>query len=205
MRALPLLGKYFPVFLVSILPGLVKFNLTRLQEMFGTKVKLGKNYECEITGFKGMATSIVRFSSGMVQVGLQPKCGENTGTMPDAILMDVNMVRKVDDGLADKVTPQIIADEDMIPIGSDVQDKLTHMKGTVLAQMIYMNGCVRYDVAESRKASKKKILMPENKQFSHERLQVIDESKQIPNVNKDAPEKPPGGPMSRTSAARAPR
>lgn len=102
--------------------------------------KLGNIVRDVITGFTGTAFNKTEFLNGNVQYNIQPK-GENN-SYPDCISVDFHTLEFVEEGCADKV-PKQSKDLD-IPLGSEVEDITSGIKGVVTLKTFYLNGCISY-------------------------------------------------------------
>lgn len=133
-------------------------------------IKLGNIVRDVASGFSGMATMKVEMLDGSTQYGIQPKvkAGEDADMkLPDAILVDVQVLEFVEDGIAAQVpahpqTPLIL--------GQQVKDEITGLKGMIIDRIFHLNGCVHYTVAPKIGADGK---WTRSVQFDWKRLKVV--------------------------------
>ena len=77
-----------------------------------TKIELGNEVTCIVTGFKGIATSRVEFINGCVQYCVKPKVKTDGDKMPDGEYIDVQQLKVTGEGIAvkKKVTGGVMKD-----------------------------------------------------------------------------------------------
>jgi hypothetical protein len=153
-----------------------------------SKLKLGATVRDAVTGLTGIATQWTEFQSGTIQLAVQPPNKKGENTLPDAHNIDIQLLDYVDEGLAARVTKPTAVP---IPLGSIVEDTVTGMKGTAVRRVIFINGCVYYDVVPKKKSA----MFDDNPtaQFvDGTRLKVITPAVVEPRV--EVRTRPPGGP-----------
>ncbi|UTC29643.1 hypothetical protein BAJUN_00130 [Bajunvirus bajun] len=159
------------------------------------KEYLGKNVKDAVTGFAGRAICVHRQLSGNVQIGIAPPCAEGADKLPDPNFLDVEMVDIVDAGISDRVKP---ADKSDIPLGSEVKDIVSGVKGSAVSETTHINGCVTV-VIQSKVDKDGKL--PDALVFDYKRLKVTGPG--VSEVSKaPIPRKATGGPSSRVNALR---
>lgn len=124
-----------------------EFNFNVNKEKIMKEFKLGNIVRDVVTGFTGTAFNKTEFLNGNVQYNIQPK-GENN-SYPDCVSIDFHTLEFVDEGVAANAPKQV---KDLnIPLGSEVEDITTGIKGIVTLKTFYLNGCISYmvDVKET--------------------------------------------------------
>lgn len=154
---------------------------------------LGKTAKDAVTGFTGTVICVHRQLSGNVQIGIAPK-GDGDKA-PDPMFIDVHLVDEVDAGLSDRVqTPDVSP----IPLGAEVVDRVSGLKGTVTAETTHINGCIQCAVQPKVDKDGK---LPEVIVFDYKRLEkkgagVSDEAR------KPLPRRSTGGPSMKVASLR---
>lgn len=172
------------------------------------RIKLGNTVRDAASGFTGVAIHSEHQTNGNVRYGIQPKCKEDeSGALPEIIMMDHNLLDVVDDGIAERAVPLA---EIKFKIGEDVRCKLSNFQGTISGYNLYMNGCIHYRLTE--KVSKglfgKSATTIMEHMVEQELLEKVGENPKVVDTRKEvekAEKVPPGGPSTRIAHARGAR
>ena len=158
-------------------------------------IKLGWNVKELSTGVSGIATQMIEESNGNIKiVVVQPRVKED-GTVIDSFFYDHQLIVKLDDGIADKVTQPPAPCK--VKIGDKVRDTISGYTGVVTEIGLHMNGC--YRVATTGDKLVKGKLQHEG--VSDLRLEVIEPVTRTTNT----PKTRTGGPAVRAPSNRVQR
>jgi hypothetical protein len=84
--------------------------------------KLEKEVKCNITGFKGVATTMVLHMNGCVQYGVQPEMKEGDNKRPETCYIDTNQLEVVgciaSEAKSEKAEEPTGGEFDNIPVSS---------------------------------------------------------------------------------------
>jgi hypothetical protein len=117
-----------------------------------------------ITGFEGIATTLIEFMTGNRQLSLQPRMKED-GTMPLPQSLDISVLEYVGEGeVARRVEPE---DTSHIVLGSAAQDIVTKVEGILLHRYTFLNGCVYFSIQPAIKNKDDREIFVEWKRYSH--------------------------------------
>lgn len=91
-----------------------------------------------------------------------------------------------------KIMDDIRKDIDMenVPLGTRMRDKITGFEGIAVAKVVFLNGCVQYQLKPSKLDKDGKVY--DGNTFDNQQLEVMDEGI---NKGKEKAEKPTGGDM----------
>jgi hypothetical protein len=157
---------------------------------------LGKTVKDLTSGFSGVCIQTLENLAGNIQLAIQPKCAEGATDMPDAMFIDWHLVEIVDEGLSSRVTP--VPNPSTIPLGAEVIDKVTKVKGIATAKATYINGCEAFSLESEASKNDKGGKPPV---YWHSALRLEQTKKQPVEVARAAPTpaapKAPGGPASK--------
>lgn len=127
-------------------------------------IKLGNYVRDQVTGLEGYAYQMFTKLNGTVQFAIQPVCKDNV--LPDPVFVDVFTLVYVNDGVAN-IVPAI--DKHFIEFGEHVVDVASKQHGIVTGKVIYLNGCVYYEVTVESVDNKH----PDVFYCEHKRLDVV--------------------------------
>lgn len=146
-------------------------------------IKLGQKVVDKVTGFKGVVDHIYYPLHDSIKIGIQAPVGKD-GKMGECYTVDAVGVEV----LEKKPVVKPVESSPKYALGLKAKDRLTGVEGTIVAYILYLNGCVQYRVQPKVPAGKK----PEDytaQRFPEGSLQV--------EVPKKAPKEAPtstGGP-----------
>ena len=147
---------------------------------------------CDLsTGIEGRVIYIVKELSENVRYAIQPMSVDKVN-LPDAIEVDYHFVKYVDDGVSAQITAPA---EEPLPLGTLIRDKYTGEQGTLVAQILYLNGCWCYTVALAvEKNSSSEVRRACIFKGAHAELV---QPPPAPEPPKKVATKPPGGPTTK--------
>lgn len=165
------------------------------------EVQLGNLVEDMITGYRGIAASRTEILGGNIQFAVQPRVAEGKpNEMPEGMNLDAQTLSTIGTGIADRV---VAPPRNTIELGELVSDAVTGLKGIAVSRVIFVNGCVYYNIQPEKETCKKTGLtvIPDREFLLQSRLTAV---KAVPpqiiaNVaeqNADR-ERAPGGPATR--------
>lgn len=152
------------------------------------EIILGMRVKDLLTGVEGIAWyKIVKYGN-WIQFGIQPQGGETD--RKEDIVADWQTIAIIDDGLKEYCTK---AEPFRINMGDTIYDPVLKLKGTVISNITYFNGCKFID-----------YMPPANKDFQHEGKLVPEErvvlkKKAKPPTTEETPKKAKGGPSIKPS------
>lgn len=159
----------------------------------GVPTDLGLEVEDILTGFKGKINAITYFFGGTIQASVYPRSPDGE-KVPDGHSIDVSQLKYLSDGIKDVAKPMRECD---IELGSKVKDKFSGFKGHVLRKIVYLNGCVYFEVVPEHNESILINEVPKASFIDSNRLETIKAKKIVDPVDVAPKSSPrPGGPMS---------
>lgn len=144
-------------------------------------IKLGHWLKDRITGFEGFAVARNLTYSGMVQFALQPHGEKKTDNLPIPHFFDVATLEFIDEGISSVAMSLPI----IFPfnIGEEVRDRVTGFSGIVVAEMVYINGCIHYKVVGKQRILEKLFgWAPEGKSYEWQRLELVSAAKKTRRI-----------------------
>jgi hypothetical protein len=148
-------------------------------------VNIGDTAKDNISGYQGFVTMLVWPFQGQPQAVIVPTGTDEKGHPHDGHQFDLNQIQ-----VLEKCENPTEFTEPKFHIGQQVKDKLTPFKGTVIAQILYQNGCWRYNVQPNKLGKSK--LPAEYKTLDSDRLAPA-QGKAVP-TDATPPTKRTGGP-----------
>ncbi len=109
--------------------------------MDGTQC-LGKKVECLASGFTGIAIQYLEHLNGNIQVALQPKATEGASSLPDAVFLDQQMLKLVNEDIVVPVTE--VTNPTEFKLGEELTDEVTGFTGIATMKAVYINGCENF-------------------------------------------------------------
>lgn len=166
------------------------------------EIKLGSEVVDSTTGFKGIAVHRIEQLNGNIQYAVQAKCPEgSTDRYPDAIQLDYHLLDVVGPGVSDRTTP--VTETTVFELGTELEDKVTGMRGIATERGTYMNGCIGYMLIGKVDNKKPDTSNALTAWVQVGRLKKVSNGiKEEVKVAPDAPSgKKPGGPAKRLTRA----
>lgn len=167
------------------------------------ELKLGMTLRDTLTGFTGIAAARVEMLDGNIQLAIQPYVGADTktGEMPGGMNIDIHTLEYVSDGISDRATTP---NKYTIAVGDKVRDTVTGIEGIAIDRIVYLNGCVYYNVQQTKVTDRHTGVdtVPDRIFTMQARLEVVTPSHS--KVEKSKPSKEgrvPGGPSTRAQRA----
>ena len=106
---------------------------------------LGQEIIDQVSGLKGVCTSITFKHTGSIVIGIQPRGDGNT--LPDAQNIDPDAIECVIDG---KRIPIVPVTDPTDYLGKMVKERVTSLIGLAIERAIYANGCEFYRVRHQK-------------------------------------------------------
>ena len=166
---------------------------------------LGNVVRDMITGYQGIAASRTEMLGGNVQYAVQPRVPDGKpNEFPEGMNLDAQTLEFVEEGLANHV---VAPPRNTVELGEEVEDIVTGLKGRAVNRVIFINGCVYYNIQPEKETDKKTGLtvIPPREFLIQSRLKPV---KPVPaaivsNVAAQnlGRERAPGGPASRAQRA----
>lgn len=148
----------------------------------------------KITGLTGVAEQYIEMLTGTIQYSIQPE-GDGK-TIPQGMAMDHQIVEKIS---KKPVVEPIPPDPNVkVQLGDEVEDIISGHKGIAVRKIIFLNGCVYFEVL-SRVTEKDKT-DSHYMSVDHKRLKIMKAMK----FQQDAVEAGAATPSARTGGPRMP-
>ena len=133
------------------------------------KIELGQECVDLVTGFKGTATSIVRYLHGCDRVALQPKVDKKGKAVANETFDETQLA--ITDHNRAVIKEMAIATVDL---GDKVKDPLSGFEGIVFGHAYWLNGCIRTGVSPKLDKDGK---IQETQWFDDPQLELIKKKK----------------------------
>lgn len=151
-----------------------------------TKVRLGDQVQCKLTGYQGITTSKHIEISGNIRWGISQPAPEDGG-LPDAYLVDDFSLEV----LAEQVVEPAPSPAPKFQFGDKLEDISTGVQGTFTTLNVYIAGCTQYTLRYLDGEKSPAITnVPEA-------LLKLIQAKHVEPPPVGAKTRPPGGPASR--------
>jgi hypothetical protein len=113
---------------------------------------LGKFLRDRASGVEGFGTSLHELLSGTVRIGLQPQSGDATA-LPDPYEIDEQLLEIIDENKSLDALP-VATNVPFLPLGAEVKDRISGLKGVITGRVTFLSGCVYYKVTTQGKTDR---------------------------------------------------
>lgn len=107
--------------------------------MKNCRIKLGQKVRDRVTGYEGVVDYIAEMMHDATKIGIQPPL-DKKGKWQDCYSIDEHNIEVIDE----KPTVEPITAEPKYNMGDKAECTITGFRGTIVAIVYYLNGCIHY-------------------------------------------------------------